>query len=76
MLYQLSYVSDLLYPAVVEERETGLEPATSSFFLGFHNNHKPEDLTGDAFVDGNRRQLVLLSKDSSRHRRMGIIIGN
>lgn len=45
-----------------------------SLFLGFHNNYQPDDLTGKGFIDRRSNTLLLISKDTSRHRRMPIIL--
>jgi len=45
-----------------------------SLSMAFHNNHKPEDLTGTGFIDRARNQVVLLSKDTAHNRRLEIIL--
>lgn len=47
-----------------------------SLLLGFYNNHKPIELNGMAFINNASKELVLISDDSSKHRRMAILLGN
>jgi hypothetical protein len=43
-----------------------------SLLLAFHNNYKPEDLTGLGKIDEGRKTLVLLSREFGRDRQMVI----
>ena len=45
-----------------------------SILMAFHNNHKPEDLTGMGFIDRAKKQVVLISKDTAQNRKLGIIL--
>ena len=45
-----------------------------SILLGFHNNHKPQDLTGMGFIDRAKKEVVLFSKDTVNNRRLTIIL--
>jgi hypothetical protein len=47
-----------------------------SILLGFHNNHKPPELNGRAFINNASKEFLLASDDPSRHRRLTILLGN
>jgi hypothetical protein len=46
-----------------------------SLLLAFQNNYKPADLTGTGFIDRTNNQVVLISKDTSQNRKLGILLG-
>ena len=45
-----------------------------SLLLAFQNNYKPQDLTSMAYIDRVNRQVLLISKDTSQNRRLGILL--
>lgn len=45
-----------------------------SLMMAFYNSYQPGDLIGKGFIDRKRNQLILISKDTAKNRRMEILL--